>query len=194
VGEPSASTEPHERSELDAIRRRILTSAVQLIDERGSTEITLEDVAGHAGLNPHAAWVFFRNQDDLVVQAALDLLQVEVFSHFAHAASSYAVPTASAYAFHFARHARFYRAAALGSARQAVQEALAEQLAHFAELDVLAVFAQNHGTRDVSSRIVDEAGEKVRQWLTSGSDDPTELFLELEATFISTVKRAGWTN
>jgi AcrR family transcriptional regulator len=156
-------------------RAALLSAAVRLVSERGTTAIPVTDLAEAANVSRQLIYLQFGDRDALLVQAAVDLVRRELLAHIAP--EEHAV---LAMARHFAGHRSFYRAMLTGSCafamtrtlnglfgainRQAVRELLGDDL--------------DPGTvDDLAAFVAGGTGAVVNDWLIDGADPlvPEEL-------------------
>jgi AcrR family transcriptional regulator len=110
-------------------RAALMTAAVRLVTERGTTAIPLTDIAAEANVSRQVVYQHFAHRDRLLVETTIDLIRRELIPRLQ---VEIAVPAPSAYriafasAEHFLGHRAFYRALITGSCSYAVSEAIAD--------------------------------------------------------------------
>jgi AcrR family transcriptional regulator len=97
------------------LRTRILLmdAARRLLAERGSTEVTVQELANAAGVSRRVLYEHFGDRDGLLVASVVDLIQRELSPHFSGATAK--GPSLLTIGEHLVEHRDFYRAVLTGS-------------------------------------------------------------------------------
>lgn len=106
-------------------RAALMGAAVALVAERGTTAVTVSDIAEAADVSRQLIYQQFGDRDTLLLEAALDLAQRELVQRIPQASAK---PSGRAgvlaVAGHFARHRSFYRAMLTGPCAFGLSRAL----------------------------------------------------------------------
>lgn len=89
-------------------RSALMTAAAALVGDRGTTAVTLSDIAEAADVGRKAAYQQFGDRDTLLLETAIDLLRQELLPEITELPPGRARAIASAR--HFAGRRSFYRA------------------------------------------------------------------------------------
>ncbi len=107
-------------------------AAVALVAERGTTNISISDIAEAADVSRQLVYQQFGDRDTLLLEAALDLVRTELLPQLeqaSHAFDKHARALVAAQ--HFARHRSFYRAVLTGPSGYGLNAALSSLLSPF---------------------------------------------------------------
>lgn len=123
-GQPPASDRRVRRS-----RAALMRAAIALVTERGTAAVAVSEIAEAADVSRRLVYQHFRDRDDLLLEAALDLARRELMPHATEnpqAASGR--ERVLAVARHFADHRAFYQALFTGSCALALERGLTDLL------------------------------------------------------------------
>ncbi|WP_416972993.1 TetR/AcrR family transcriptional regulator [Streptomyces sp. 4F14] len=160
-------------------RAALMTAAVQLVTERGTTALPVADLSDAAGVSRQLVYLQFGDRDGLLVAAAADLVEREVLPEVGDESAPHAVRMLTL-ARHFARHRPFYRALLTGSCAFPMARALNRLFASLISTDGLReAFGDLDATTadDIKSFITGGTGTIVNDWIIDAPDplDPEEL-------------------
>src|SRR6266496_3647890 len=157
-------------------RAALLSAAVRLVSERGTTAIPVTELADAANVSRQLVYLQFGDRDALLVAAAADLVTRELIERPAAdlraTAGAGQAGGALATARHFATHRPFYRAMLTGSCAYAMTRTLNDLFApvnqrllrdRFAGLDAATA-------ADLSLFLAGGAGSVINAWLVDGAD------------------------
>lgn len=92
-------------------RAALLSAAIALVSARGTANVPVSDIADAAGVSRQLVYLHFRDRDNLLLEAALDLARRELADPLEDApAEAVGRERALVVARHFAEHRGFYRA------------------------------------------------------------------------------------
>jgi AcrR family transcriptional regulator len=159
-------------------RAALMAAAVRLVSERGTTEVSVTDLAEAANVGRQLVYVQFGDRDSLLVEAAAELAGRELASRTENLHADVRLEVLRV-ARHFAEHRSFYRAMLTGSCAFAMARALSSlfvpvnrEVAQewFGDLDPTL-------TEDVATFITAGVTGVVNRWLIDRADplDPEEL-------------------
>ncbi|MFE3543876.1 TetR/AcrR family transcriptional regulator [Nocardia sp. NPDC059177] len=104
-------------------RATLFAVAVRLISERGTTAVSVTELAEAADMSRQGIYGLFEDRESLFVAAGIDLIQRELFPELTRAAGSSRQMTYLAVR-HLAHYRDFYRALAMGACAYRVQQAV----------------------------------------------------------------------
>lgn len=168
-------------------REALLSAAVRLVSERGTTAIPVTDLAAAADVSRQLVYLQFGDRDSLLVAAAADLVTRELLEETHDSARLGVLATAE----HFARHRLFYRPMLTGSCSYAMTRTLNGV---FGPLN-LRVLRERFGNvdertgADLSKFAAAGAGAIINDWLVDSPDpldphEPAERLLRLSSVLI----------
>ncbi len=156
-------------------RSALLTAAVRLVSERGTTAVPVTDLAEAADVSRQLVYLQFGDRDSLLVAAAADLVTRELVEEDISDPTLGALATAR----HFARHRSFYRAMLTGSCAYAMTRTLNGVFGPLNQrlLDRWFTGLDEHTAADLATFLAGGAGAIINDWLVDGADplDPQEL-------------------
>lgn len=181
-------TEPARDPRVRRTRAAVLRAAVELVTERGTTAVTISEIAEAADVSRRVVYQHFGDLDAVLLEAGLDLARRELLPRIgaeAHPVDARAQTLTTAR--HFARHQVFYRALLTGSCAYALDRGLISLLLpvnrHAVEHrygDRLAGQAAD----DLAAFVTGGAGSFVTAWVVEGAHDP-EAFTDRLIAVIS---------
>jgi AcrR family transcriptional regulator len=147
-------------------RLALLLAAQRLVAERGTTEISVQDLTDAADVSRSLLYQHFRDRDALIAAAAAELIGRELLPSLpADAAADLPL---TAFAAHFAAHRTFYRAVLTGTCSYAAIGMVGEAF-HRARFGVL----DDRDGADVARFFSDAAALALTRWLADdGPLDP----------------------
>ncbi|HVV12242.1 TetR/AcrR family transcriptional regulator [Amycolatopsis sp.] len=158
-------------------RTALLDAAVRLVSERGSTSVSITDLAQAADVSRQLVYLHFGDRDALLVAAALELVRRELPLDTVRAGPPVGRPAVLAAVRHFARHGAFYRAMLTGSCAFALTSALTEVLAPV-NREIVRGFAgadqDGEALDDLAIFVTGGSGAIINAWLLAGAEDPGE--------------------
>lgn len=149
-------------------RAALLAAVVNVVQERGTTEIPLTEVAKAAGVSRQGAYLHYRDLSQLLLDAAIELLRSEVEPP---AAGEHPRATTLRMTTHFARHRTFYRAMLSGRCAYALHLAVLDFLRASPPEGVRALEAST--ARDFGDFVTGGAGTIINAWVLDPDDDST---------------------
>lgn len=170
-------------------RSALLSAAVRLVSERGTTAVPVTDVADQANVSRQLVYLQFGDLDSLLVAAAVDLVSRDLIPHTEGIADTGVQVLTMAR--HFAGHRPFYRAMLTGSCAFAMTRTLNDLFGSLNAAAVRDLLAdQDEETvQDLGAFVAGGTGAIVNDWLIDGADplDPEELaerLLRLRSVFV----------
>lgn len=174
--DPAAPPRSQDRRALRS-RAALMTAAVRLVSERGTTAIPVTDLAEAADVSRQVVYLQFGDRDALLVEAVADLVRRELIAEAEEDGDAFAGTLAMAR--HFAAHRSFYRAMLTGSCAFAMTSTLNSLFASVNEKAVRQLFGELDAqvARDLAAFVAGGTGAVVNDWLIDGADplDPEEL-------------------
>ncbi|AWW41468.1 TetR/AcrR family transcriptional regulator [Streptomyces cadmiisoli] len=162
-------------------RSALLSAAVRLVGERGTTAVSATELAEAADVSRRVLYLHFGDRDGVLIAAAVDLVTRELLTQLPQELED--APTALAVARHFAEHRSFYRPLLTGSC------------AYSAIRTVVSLFRQQSVSSarqlfgDLDEQIVGEVADfftggmamALTEWLVDGPTwlDPEEFAARL---------------
>lgn len=104
-------------------RAALFEAAVRLVSERGTTAITVTELADAAGVSRQVVYLQFGDRDSLLAAAAVALAERELYPLFPDLSEDTLRTRALSAARHLSAHHRFYRALVTGSCAFALRTA-----------------------------------------------------------------------
>lgn len=157
-------------------RAAVLRAAFDLVSERGTTAVTISEIAEAADVSRRVVYQHFGDLDTVLLEAGLDLARRELLECAAEPQEpADARAGALAVTRHFAEHRVFYRALLTGSCAYALDRGLISLLLPANRQAI----EQVHGGRlspqavdDLAAFITGGAGSFVTAWVVEGAPDP----------------------
>lgn len=165
-------------------RAALMAAAVRLVSERGTTAISVTDLAETANVSRQLVYLQFGDRDTLLVEAAADLVRREVLPQISDGPE---VSRALASARHFAAHRSFYRAMLTGSCTFAIARELTTLFSDLQRMAVRTLFGDlDPATAEhLATFFVGGSGAVINDWLINGAEplDPEDLANSLLGVF-----------
>jgi len=159
-------------------RAALLTAAVRLVSERGTTDIPVTDIADAANVSRQLIYLQFGDRDALLIAAAVDLVGRELVHHDKHGLEAQR-PRALATARHFAKHRSFYRPMLTGSCAFAMTRTLGSAFSSFTRQSVRELFGEldRKTMQDMTAFVAAGSAAIINNWLIDGNDplDPEDI-------------------
>jgi len=175
----------HDVPERDSagLRDSLLSAAVGVVERAMTSDVSIEEIAAVAGVEPAAASRLYPAVDELLIGAALRMCAEDL------RLATIEVPTVSAYARHFAGRRAFYRAMRIGPVAQKLDARMAELMAPLISLQIgtlVGAHMSDEAIRALTVEVTAEAFEITNGWIVRSDDDAPveELYLELEAIVV----------
>jgi AcrR family transcriptional regulator len=162
-------------------RSALMRAAVALVAERGTTAVSLSDIAEAADVSRQLVYLQFGDRDALLLEAALDLARRELLPHLQDAPEALAGRSrALATARHFADHRSFYRAMLTGSCAFALNRALNGLLIPLNWLLATRMLGERHEPAtagDLATFLTGGGAAIFNTWVIEGEDplDPEQF-------------------
>ncbi|MET7475644.1 TetR/AcrR family transcriptional regulator [Streptomyces sp. NPDC005648] len=174
---PGSVTEPASQDpRVLRSRAALMGAAVRLVSERGSTALSVKDLAEAAGVSRQLVYLQFGDRDTLLVEAAADLVRRELFEGMEDDDPR---AWASAMARHFAGRRAFYRAMLTGSCAFAMTRTLTGLFGGVNDTFLRRRFGvvDEDVAHDLAAFVAGGTGAVVNDWLIDGDDplDPEAL-------------------
>jgi AcrR family transcriptional regulator len=156
-----------------------MAAAVRLVSERGTTAVSVTDLADAADVSRQLVYLQFGDRDALLVAAAADLVERQLIPDAGDTDASRRARTLAT-ARHFAQYRPFYRAMLTGSCAFPMTRALNGLFGSLITMTgVRGVFGDldEATARDLAALITAGAGAIVNDWIVDADDplDPEEL-------------------
>jgi AcrR family transcriptional regulator len=180
--------EPARDRRVRRTRAAVLRAVIDLVTERGTTAITVSEVAEAADVSRRVVYQHFGDLDSLLLEAGLDLARRELLPRLTDL-----VPPADAraetlaVARHFAGHRVFYRALFTGSCAFALDRGLISLLLPINRQAVEHLHRDRlseQAAEDLAAFVTGGAGSFVTSWVVAGAPDP-EMFTDRLMNVIS---------
>jgi AcrR family transcriptional regulator len=167
--EPIAEPRSQDRRVLRS-RASLLTTAVRLVSELGTTDIPVTELADAANVSRQLVYLQFGDRDALLVEAAVDLVRRELVHE--EGGSEGQRPRAVATTRHFARYRPFYRAMLTGSCAFAMTRTLSTAFSSFTQESARELFGDldRKTMRDMTAFVAGGVGAIINNWLIDGED------------------------
>ncbi len=162
-------------------RAALMRAASALVTERGSTAVTVSEIAEAADVSRQVLYQQFGDRDGLLLQAALDLARRELIEGAAHNSADMTDRTGVlAMARHFAEHRGFYRAMLTGSCAFELNAALTELIIPVNRQVVRRRYGAHlepELAEDLTTFLTGGASAVVNTWVVAGAEplDPEEF-------------------
>ena len=151
-------------------RAALLTTAVRLVSESGTTDISVTALADAANVSRQLVYLQFGDRDALLLEAAVDLVTRELIPHIAGVDDERARALATAR--HFAAYRPFYRAMLTGSCAFAMTRTLSRSFSVLTRRTVRGLFGEldRQTTEDMTTFLAAGAGAILNDWVIDGAD------------------------
>ncbi len=154
-------------------------AAIALVGARGTANVPVSDIADTAGVSRQLVYLHFGDRDNLLLEAALDLVRRELAEPWRLQRATRR-DHALAVARHFAEHRAFYRAMFNSASAFALIQAVAGLLTPLRRESLEARFGEVLPTRladDLGSFINGGSAAIVHTWVTDGEEplDPEAM-------------------
>ncbi len=173
-------TEPVDRR-IRRTRAALFTAAVRVVGERGTTEVSVTELAEAADVSRRVLYQHFGDRDSLLVAATVDLIAQNDFSELIQDPAE--PDSAVALARRFADNRSFFRAVLTGSCAYAVTRTVAELVRPHSVASARRRFA------DIDDRLAGDIADyftggtimALTRWLCEGPDplDPKSFVASL---------------
>ena len=159
-------------------RSALFSAAVRLVSERGTTAVSVAELADAANVSRQLVYLQFGDRDALLVDAAVDLVRRELIPKIEQgSADERAMILATTR--HFAQHRPFYRAMLTGSCAFAMARMLGTSFKGLTEQAARAHFGRLDAQTESDLAVLLAAGVNAitNNWLIEGDDPlvPEEL-------------------
>ncbi|MBM7368556.1 TetR/AcrR family transcriptional regulator [Gordonia hydrophobica] len=156
-------------------RAALLSAAVAVVSERGSTDVPVGDLVDAADVSRRVFYQHFHDKDELLVAAAVDLLArsiADVLDPQGVEAGTAPLTSMGAAAGHLAEHHRFYRALLTGSCAYSAHDAVCELFRSASAAAANAQFGAVGSTEtEVADYFTDATTTAAVRWLVEAGDD-----------------------
>ncbi|MCW4386225.1 TetR family transcriptional regulator [Salinibacterium sp. SYSU T00001] len=149
-------------------RAALLHAAVDVVQEQGTSDLSLTEIAKAAGVSRQAAYLRYRDLGELLLDAAIELLRSEVGPPTPGENPRAATLRMTE---HFARHRDFYRAMLSGRSAYALHLRILQLLHPSAPENVKAL--ETAPARDLGAFVTGGAGTIINSWVLDPDDDST---------------------
>ncbi|WP_439656966.1 TetR/AcrR family transcriptional regulator [Lentzea sp. HUAS TT2] len=166
--------EPPRDRRVRRTRAAVLAAVVGLVTDRGTTAITVSEIAESADVSRRVVYQHFGDLDSLLLEAGLDLARRELLPRLSDLAPPVdARAETLAVARHFADHRVFYRALFTGSCAFALDRGLISLLLPVNRHAVEHLRGlSDQRAEDLAAFITGGAGSFVTSWVVAGAPDP----------------------
>ncbi|MEV6237571.1 TetR/AcrR family transcriptional regulator [Lentzea sp. NPDC051838] len=180
--------EPARDRRVRRTRAAVLQAAFELVSDRGTTAVTLSEIAEAADVSRRVVYQHFGDLDSVLLESGLDLARRELLPCLADLRQP-VDPRAETLtlARHFAEHQVFYRALLTGSCAYALDRGLISLMLPVNRQGVEHVFGDRlskQAADDLAAFITGGAGSFVTAWVIGGAHDP-EAFTDRLIAVIS---------
>lgn len=181
-------TEPALDPRVRRTRAAVLRAAVDLVSARGTTAVTVSEIAEAADVSRRVVYQHFGDLDAVLLEAGLDLARRELLPRLTNAGQPLDPREETlAVTRHFAEHQVFYRALLTGSSAYALDRGLISLLLPVNRLGVEHQYGDRLSGQvvdDVAAFITGGAGSFITAWVIEGAHDP-EAFTDRLIAVIS---------
>lgn len=190
------STESARPSEASHDRRAVRTrdavhaAAIALVTERGTSDVALAEIASAAGVSRQTIYLHYRDRDDALIAAAVDLFATHLVPTAEHADEDLAV---NALATHFDAYRAFYRAMMDGPCGTQLNRRVFELIQPFNRQVVRGLLGNDIPDRvigDISVVLTGGVEKFVTDWVVSVDPDAPEVFASRLMVAIQTMTHA----
>jgi AcrR family transcriptional regulator len=154
-------------------RSALMSAAVTLVAERGTTAVALSEIAEAADVSRRVVYQHFGDRDTLLLEAGLDLARRELLPRLTEgppvASRERALPVAQ----HFAHHRAFYRALLTGSCAFALDRGLLRLILPVNRHGLQTVHGDHltpGAVEDLATFVTGGVGALVTNWVVDGPD------------------------
>jgi AcrR family transcriptional regulator len=161
-------------------RAAVMAAAVALVSERGTTAVTIAEIAETADVSRRVVYQHFGDLDGLLLEAGLDLARRELLPCFRDAVQAGPRVQMLAMTRHFAGHRAYYRALLTGSCAFALDRGLISLMLPVNRHGIEHLYGDrlsDQAIDDVATFITGGAGAFVTTWVVEGEDplDPEKF-------------------
>jgi AcrR family transcriptional regulator len=151
-----------------------MRAAVDLVSERGTTALSVSDLAEAADVSRQVMYQQFADRDSLLLAAAMDLAERELLPKIADTPDAAATGgRALSVAEHFARYSSFYRPMLTGPCAFGLNQVLRDLLGPFNQ-ELVALMAEDRLTprmaADLGEFLTGGFGAVFNSWVIEGPD------------------------
>jgi len=168
--------EPARDRRVRRTRAAVLQAAIDLVSARGTTAVTLSEIAEAADVSRRVVYQHFGDLDTVLLEAGLDLARRELLPRLATLRQPVDPREETlAMARHFAEHNVFYRALFTGSCAYALDRGLISLLIPVNRQGVEHLFGDRvtgAAVDDLAAFITGGVGSFVTAWVIDGAHDP----------------------
>lgn len=168
--------EPARDPRVRRTRAAVLQAVFDLVTERGTTAVTVSEIAEAADVSRRVVYQHFGDLDTVLLEAGLDLARRELLPRLSDPQKPVdARVEVLALARHFAEHQVFYRALLTGSCAYALDRGLISLMLPFNRQGVEHNFGDRltvQTAEDLAAFITGGAGSFVTAWVIDGAHDP----------------------
>ncbi|MFE2945159.1 TetR/AcrR family transcriptional regulator [Streptomyces sp. NPDC059255] len=162
-------------------RSALLSAAVRLVGERGTTAVSATELAEAADVSRRVLYLHFGSRDGVLVAAAAELVTLELLPRLPKDLEE--APTALAVARHFAEHRPFYRAMLTGSCAHAAIRTVVGVFSPYRAASARKLFGDldERTAGEVADFLTGGTAMALNEWLVNGPDllDPGEFAARL---------------
>ena len=180
--------EPARDPRVRRTRAAVLRAAFDLVSTRGTTSVTVSEIAEAADVSRRVVYQHFGDLDTVLLEAGLDLARRELLPRLADLREPVdGHAEALAMARHFAEHVVFYRALLTGSCAFAVDRGLIRLMLPVNRQAVQHLYGDQlseQAAEDLATFITGGVGSFVTTWVVAGAPDP-EAFTDRLMNVIS---------
>jgi AcrR family transcriptional regulator len=173
-----------------------MRAAVTLVAERGTTNITVSEIAETADVSRQLLYQQFGDRDTLLLKAALDLAECELMPIVDQPSEAGGTPRLLTVIRHFAQHRPFYRAMLTGSSAYELNRALSQLLTPSSRQLVVQISGTGTAPDLVEDLTVFAVGgwaAVINTWIIETDDplDPEAFAERLTAVVLALVSATG---
>ncbi|MEV1064888.1 helix-turn-helix domain-containing protein [Streptomyces sp. NPDC050263] len=158
-------------------RSALLSAAVRLVGERGTTALSATELAEAADVSRRVLYLHFGDRDGVLIAAAVELVTRELLPQLPEDLED--APTTLAMARHFAEHRPFYRAMLTGSCAYAATRTVLGLLRSYGIAGARRRFVDldEQAAAEVADFLTGAGAMALTAWLVDGPDplDPAEF-------------------
>lgn len=180
--------EPARDPRVRRTRAAVLKATFDLVTERGTTAVTVSEIAAAADVSRRVVYQHFGDLDTVLLEAGLDLARRELLPKLSDIRDVVEGRAETAVlARHFAEHKVFYRALLTGSCAYALDRGLISLLLPVNRHGIEHLYGDRltpQAVDDLAAFITGGAGSFVTAWVIGGAHDP-EAFTDRLIAVIS---------